>query len=88
MNKIITENRNEKTKDIDLIPTSEIIKKINDEDKLVALAIEKEIDNITLAVDTIAEQFLKGGKLYYFGAGTSGRLWGFRCIRMPSDFWR
>ena len=57
MNKIITENRNEKTKDIDLIPTSEIIKKINDEDKLVALAIEKEIDNITLAVDTIAEQF-------------------------------
>lgn len=86
MNKIITENRNKKTKDIDLIPTSEIIKKINDEDKLVALAIEKEIDNIALAVDTIAEQFLKGGKLYYFGAGTSGRLGVLDASECPPTF--
>lgn len=72
--KIITEYRNQNTRDIDLLPTVDMIKKINDEDKKVALAVEKEIPNIAKAVDIIAEQFRKGGRLYYFGAGTSGRL--------------
>jgi len=72
--KIITEYRNEDTRDIDILPTVEMIKKINDEDKKVAVAVEKEIPNIAKAVDTITEQFRKGGRLYYFGAGTSGRL--------------
>jgi len=74
MSEIITEYRNENTKNIDLLSTIDIVRKINDEDKLVALAIEDETPNIALAVDIIAKQFLKGGKLYYFGAGTSGRL--------------
>jgi N-acetylmuramic acid 6-phosphate etherase len=47
---------------------------MNDEDKIVALAVEDELENIAAAVDIIAKQFLAGGKLYYFGAGTSGRL--------------
>lgn len=71
---IITEYRNQNTKDIDIISTIEMVKKINDEDKIVALAIEEELENIANAVDLIAKQFLKGGKLFYFGAGTSGRL--------------
>lgn len=74
MSEVITEFRNENTKDIDIIPTIEMVKKINDEDKIVALAIEEELENIAEAVDLIAKQFLKGGKLFYFGAGTSGRL--------------
>ena len=74
MKKIITENRNENTKDIDILPTIEIVKKINNEDKQVASAVEKEVENIASAVDIISKQFLKGGKLFYFGAGTSGRL--------------
>ena len=74
MSEIITEYRNENTKNIDLLSTIDIVRKINDEDKLVALAIEDETPNIAHAVDIIAKQFLKGGKLYYFGAGTSGRL--------------
>ena len=74
MQKIITENRNENTKDIDIISTLDIVKKINDEDKLVALAVEKEAENIAKAVDVIVDSFLKNKKLYYFGAGTSGRL--------------
>ncbi len=74
MSEIITEYRNENTKNIDLLSTIDIVRKINEEDKLVALAIEDEIPNIAHAVDIIARQFLKGGKLYYFGAGTSGRL--------------
>lgn len=74
MSEVITEFRNENTKDIDIIPTIEMVKKINDEDKIVALAIEEELENVAEAVDLIAKQFLKGGKLFYFGAGTSGRL--------------
>lgn len=74
MSEIITEYRNENTKNIDLLPTIDIVKKINDEDKIVALAVEYELENISKAVDMIAKQFLKGGKLVYFGAGTSGRL--------------
>lgn len=71
---VITEYRNENTKDIDIISTLEMVRKINDEDKIVALAVEEELENIASAVDLIAKQFLKGGKLFYFGAGTSGRL--------------
>lgn len=74
MTEVITEYRNINTKDIDIIPTIEMVKKINDEDKIVALAVEEELENIAAAVDLIAKQFLHGGKLYYFGAGTSGRL--------------
>lgn len=74
MAEIITEYRNENTKDIDIISTREMVKKMNDEDKIVALAVEEELDNIANAVDLIAKQFLKGGRLFYFGAGTSGRL--------------
>lgn len=71
---IITEYHNENTKDIDIIPTLEMVKKMNDEDKIVALAVEEELENIAKAIDLIAKQFLKGGRLFYFGAGTSGRL--------------
>ena len=74
MSEIITEYRNENTKNIDLLSTIDMVRKINEEDKLVALAIEDELPNIAKAVDIIAKQFIKGGKLYYYGAGTSGRI--------------
>ena len=74
MSDIITEYRNENTKDIDILPTIEMVRKMNNEDKLVALAVEDEAEHIAEAIDLIAKQFLKGGRLFYFGAGTSGRL--------------
>ena len=74
MSDIITEFRNENTKNIDILPTREIVRKMNEEDKLVALAVEDAGDEIAQAIDLIAKQFLKGGHLFYFGAGTSGRL--------------
>ena len=86
MSEIITEFRNENTKNIDLLSTIDIVKKINEEDKLVALAIEDETENIAIAVDIIAKQFLKGGKLYYFGAGTSGRLGVLDASECPPTF--
>ena len=86
MAEIITEYRNENTKDIDLLPTIEIVKKMNEEDKIVALAIEYESENIARAIDIIAKQFLLGGHLIYFGAGTSGRLGVLDASECPPTF--
>ena len=72
--KIITENTNKKTKNIDIVPTIKLVEMINNEDKTVANAISKEKKKIATAIDLIAEKFLNGGRLLYFGAGTSGRL--------------
>ena len=86
MEKIITENRNKNTNDIDIISTVELVKKINNEDKLVAYAVEKEIDNIASAIDLIAEKISNNGKLFYFGAGTSGRLGVLDASECPPTF--
>lgn len=86
MSEIITEYRNENTKDIDILPTIEMVKRMNDEDKLVALAVEDETENIAKAIDIISRQLLKGGKLYYFGAGTSGRLGVLDASECPPTF--
>ena len=86
MAEIITEYRNENTKDIDIISTLEMVKKMNDEDKIVALAVEEELENIANAIDLIAKQFLKGGILFYFGAGTSGRLGVLDASECPPTF--
>ena len=86
MAEVITEYRNENTKDIDIISTLELVKKMNAEDKIVALAVEEELENIAKAIDLISKQFLKGGKLYYFGAGTSGRLGVLDASECPPTF--
>lgn len=74
ISKLITEKANPATYDIDLKSSYEIVELINDEDKKVAMAVEKELENIAKAVDLIVESFNSGGSLLYFGAGTSGRL--------------
>ena len=86
MSDIITEFRNENTKDIDLLSTIDIVRKINEEDQIVARAVEDESSNIARAIDIIAKQFLIGGKLYYFGAGTSGRLGVLDASECPPTF--
>jgi len=86
MTEVITEYRNQNTKDIDIISTIEMVKKINDEDKIVALAVEEELENIAVGIDLIAKQFLLGGKLFYFGAGTSGRLGVLDASECPPTF--
>lgn len=74
LNKLVTEKRNEKTVDIDKVSTVEMVRLINNEDKLVAGAIEKEIPAIAEAIDKITQSIDMGGRLIYCGAGTSGRL--------------
>lgn len=74
LKKIGTEQRNPNTMNIDELSTLEVIKKINDEDKKVAYAVEKVTDKIEPLVDKIVEAFYKDGRLIYLGAGTSGRI--------------
>jgi len=71
---LITEQRNPRTIDIDRYSTLEVVKLINAEDKLVAEAVERELPAIAAAVDKIAARVRRGGRLFYIGSGTSGRL--------------
>ena len=71
---ISTEQRNINTIDIDLVPTKEILVKINNEDKTVAFAVSEALDQITVLIDNIVDAFYKDGRLIYMGAGTSGRI--------------
>ncbi len=70
----ITEARNPRTTGIDTLLSLEIVRLINDEDARVADAVRGELERIAQAVDTIVERLRRGGRLFYFGAGTSGRL--------------
>lgn len=74
LNSMVTESRNPSSANIDTLPTLEMLKLINDEDKKVALAVEQTLPKIAEIVDKIAEAFRQGGRLIYIGAGTSGRL--------------
>lgn len=86
MTEVITEYRNQNTKDIDIISTIEMVRKMNEEDKVVALAVGEELENIAKAIDLIAKQFLAGGRLFYFGAGTSGRIGVLDASECPPTF--
>lgn len=74
LEKLTTESRNPNTLDIDKVSTLEMVKKINDEDKKVSEAVEKELPKIAEAIDGIVRGIRNGGRLIYIGAGTSGRL--------------
>jgi N-acetylmuramic acid 6-phosphate etherase len=69
-----TEAINPSTVDLDQLDTHELLHRINDEDRRAAWAVERELDVIGTAVDEIAARLERGGRLHYFGAGTSGRV--------------
>jgi len=71
---LITEARNPYSEHIDELSTLEMLTVINQEDATVALAVGSVLEPIARAVDGIAERFGRGGRLFYIGAGTSGRL--------------
>ena len=69
-----TEEQNPRSMSIDQRSSLEMLQIMNDEDATVALAVQKVLPNIAEAVDVIAANFRRGGRLIYVGAGTSGRL--------------
>ncbi|MBC8311723.1 MAG: N-acetylmuramic acid 6-phosphate etherase [Candidatus Marinimicrobia bacterium] len=70
----ITEQQNLNSKNIDSMDVGQILETINNEDAIVAKAVKTAIPQIQLFVESLVESFRKGGRLFYVGAGTSGRL--------------
>ncbi len=86
LSSLLTEQRNPDSRGIDLLPTEEILRLINREDRKVPPAVEQEIPYIARAVDMIVEVFKNGGRLFYVGAGTSGRLGILDAAECPPTF--
>lgn len=86
LSRLDSEGRNPGTMGIDLLPSVDILRKINAEDKAVPSAVEKVIPEIARAVDCIVEAFQAGARLVYMGAGTSGRLGVLDASECPPTF--
>jgi len=86
LSKLTTEQRNPRSMNIDIAPTREILRIINEEDKTVPFAVEKELPYIEQAVEIIVHALKNGGRLLYFGAGTSGRLGVIDAAECPPTF--
>ncbi|MGI8744750.1 MAG: N-acetylmuramic acid 6-phosphate etherase [Bryobacteraceae bacterium] len=71
---LLTERLNPRSRDIDGRSTVDILRIINDEDEKVASAVAAQIPRIATLVDAVVAAIEKGGRLFYIGAGTSGRL--------------
>jgi N-acetylmuramic acid 6-phosphate etherase len=81
-----TEKSNRRSRNIDKLSSQEIVDLINAEDMLVAPAVGKERKRIAEAVEMIVESFRSGGRLFYVGAGTSGRLGVLDASECPPTF--
>ncbi len=86
LGKLVTEQRNPRSRNLDRLTTSQILKLMNAEDRRVPVAVGREIPNITRAVDLIVERLARGGRLFYVGAGTSGRLGVLDATECPPTF--
>jgi len=86
LDQLPTEQQNPNTACIDRLSTLDMVRVINDEDKKVAFAVEKELVSIAAAVDAIYEALKAGGRLIYCGCGTSGRLGILDAVECPPTF--
>jgi len=83
---LITEKINPRTADLDRCSSTEIVELILNEDRTIADAIEKERSNIAAAVDLMVRKLGKGGRIFFAGAGTSGRLGVMEAAECPPTF--
>lgn len=81
-----TEKRNPNTMDIDRKSALEIVQVMNDEDAIVAAAVRHELTHVARAVEAIADRLRGGGRLFYIGAGSSGRMAVYEAAECPSVF--
>lgn len=86
LSKLITEQRNPASINLDQMATMEILQTINNEDKLVANAVEMILPQIEIVTDKIVEAIESGGRLIYIGSGTSGRLGMIDASECPPTF--
>jgi len=83
---LLTEQPNPASASLDALPTEEALRILNAEDRKVAEAVQREIPAIARAVDAIVAAFERGGRLFYIGAGTSGRLGVLDAAEIPPTF--
>ncbi len=86
LEKLLTEQSNPASACLDTLPTEDALRIINAEDAKVAAAVEREIPAIARAVDVIVAAIENGGRLFYIGAGTSGRLGVLDASEIPPTF--
>ncbi len=86
LGKLVTENRNTKTMQLDGMPIEEVLRVMNEEDASVAKAVEKELSYVAKAVEAVIKTFEQEGRLIYMGAGTSGRLGLLDAVECPPTF--
>ncbi len=86
LQQLVSEGRNPRTTDIDLMSSLEMVTTINDEDGGVAGAVRQTLPQVSQAVDAIVAAFNAGGRLVYIGAGTSGRLGVLDASECPPTF--
>jgi N-acetylmuramic acid 6-phosphate etherase len=86
LDKLLTEQPNPASASIDTLPTEQALRIINAEDQKVAVAVEREIPAIARAVDAMVAALEKGGRVFYLGAGTSGRLGVLDASEIPPTF--
>ncbi len=86
LDQLLTEHRNPATVHIDRLDTQSMLRVINEQDQSVPSAVAREIPNIARAVDAVAEALGRGGRLFYIGAGTSGRLGVLDASECPPTF--
>jgi N-acetylmuramic acid 6-phosphate etherase len=82
----LTEQRNAASKNLDRMTTKEIVGLMNREDRKVALAVGREIPAIARAIDAIVRGIRNGGRLFYVGAGSSGRMAVLDAAECPPTF--
>jgi N-acetylmuramic acid 6-phosphate etherase len=83
---LLTEQANAASAHIDNLSTAEMLSVMNNEDRKVAESVKAEIPHIAEAIEGIVEAFRKGGRLFYIGAGTSGRLGVLDAAECPPTF--
>ena len=86
MKDLVTEARNPKSSDIDALSTIDMLRVINEADQETAIAVERQIPQIARSVDGIVKRLVSGGRLFYIGAGTSGRLGVLDASECPPTF--
>ena len=83
---LVTEQRNPRSRRLDQLSTPQVLRLMNREDSRVPRAVAREVPKISKAVDLIVERLLRGGRLFYVGAGTSGRLGVLDAAECPPTF--
>jgi N-acetylmuramic acid 6-phosphate etherase len=82
----VTEQENPRTRELSRLPTEEVLRLMNEEDAGVAAAVARVLPDVARAVDAVVERLRAGGRLFYVGSGTSGRLGVLDASECPPTF--